>query len=202
MASIHLPSTWNRLWAYSIDKTIMSLFLLPVVLAKVRLFLSGAPVFISLWTLVYIMLVPMIYEFLFLLFFQRTPGKWLFGLTVVPRFHADEPLHWTRCLLRALTSRLSIFFAIAPFALAFFKYDRTHLSDWVAETRVVQNKTRSERPRIRWVVGFLLITMYAWQGIGRAAVLVKHIDWAEKRVDVVGAFGFNEVFELRDKLQE
>lgn len=192
MTEAYVPSTWRRLFAYSVDQLVVLPFYLPFVGVFFRLFFSDDEVLVSLNQLLVLYLIPAVYECVFLILMQATPGKWLMGLKVVPSQNYTEKLHWSQCLLRPLVGRLSFFFSAAVYAVAFFRYDRTHLCDWVAETRVVQGKPRPRKAQIRWILGTLVVLLYVYEGMVSAEMVLKSIKWSEGQADL------REVFDLQD----
>lgn len=194
MDRVFIPSTWSRLFAHGIDQMISLVLYIPFAGLVLKLLLSEEDVFLSLPQLLALFLLPAVYEFVFLVLMQTTPGKWMFGLKVVPFSNPTEPLKWTQCLLRPLVSRLSFFFGWAIFATAFFRYDRTHVSDWVAETRVIQNEPRKSLPKVRWIVGTFFILIYLYEGMISASAVINAIDWSAGRVNV------RQLLELGDAM--
>lgn len=184
MDNVYVPSTFRRLIAQGIDQAVRLIFYIPFLKSFFLLIFTDDPVRVSFYTLGLMFLIPAIYEFIFLVMMQATPGKWFMGLKVVPFSHSNEALDWRQCVLRPLTERLTFFFSWAVYALAFFRYDRTHLADWVAETRVVQFKPRSSRANVRWVTGSLLIFLYVYEGLVSSAAVLRVVDWQNKQVDL------------------
>lgn len=196
MLSTYLPSTWRRLTANFIDEVLMLPFYIPFAGIFLRMMFSDEAVTISLMTFALILIIPAVYEFIFLVMLQATPGKWLLGLTVVPSCDVETPLDWRQSLLRATSKRLSLFFSLAIYVLAFFRYDRTHLADWVAETRVVQNQPRQKPARIRWFLGSIFLVYFCIEGWMGAMRVAQTIDWQNKRVhvdDLLEAFQLEEM---------
>lgn len=192
MESAFVPSTWRRFFAYGIDQIISLPFYLPFAGVFLKLIFTEDDVILTLLQLFLLFLIPAVYEFVFLVMMQATPGKWFMGLKVVPAGNFTEKLHWSQCLLRPLTGRLSFFFSWGIYALAFFRYDRTHLCDWAAETRVVQDKPRATQARLRWVTGLLFVCLYSYEGLASAKMILKSIDWSERQANL------REVFDLQD----
>lgn len=188
----YVPSTWARLFARLLDQVFQLLFYIPFGKILFDLVFTEDDVVISLWQLLALFLIPAIYEGVFLVLMQRSPGKWFLGLKVVPSHDVHAKLRWDQCLLRPLVGRLSFFFSLAPYALAFFRYDRTHLGDWVAETRVIQFTPRSSRPKIRWIVGTFFILTNAFEGMSSSARILNSIDWENRQVNV------REIIDVQD----
>lgn len=184
MDEVYVPSTWKRLAALTIDQLMILPFYLPFAKKFFSVFFTDDDVYLSLVQLFVLFMVPALFEFLFLVVMQATPGKWIMGLKVVPQENPYEELHWTQCVMRPIASRLSFFFAWGIYALAFFRYDRTHLADWMAETRVVQFVPRVRRARVRWVLGLLFVLMYSYEGLGYSSAVLNQIDWRNHQVDL------------------
>lgn len=177
MDEVFVPSTWARLTARCIDQLISLVLYIPFAKTMFLLFLTDEDVIVSLAQVILFFLIPTFYEIFFLALMQRTPGKWFMGLKVVPAMDPHQNLTWAQCLLRPLVSLLSFFFGLAIYAVAFFRYDRTHIADWVAETRVVQNTARSARTKLRWVAGVFFILIYSGESLSSAAQILNQIDW-------------------------
>lgn len=197
MEDVYVPSTWKRLFAAGIDQIFIFLFYIPFAKTFFDLFFTDEDVYISLAKLLVMFLVPALYEFLFLMIMQATPGKWILGLKVVPANNAFEELTPGQCILRPLTGRLNFFFAWGIYALAFFRYDRTHLADWVAETRVIQFNPRPTRTKIRWVLGTILLLSYVYEGLAYSTEVLQQIDWKNKQVELRSLLNVDEMMDLQ-----
>ncbi len=202
MDSVYVPSTWRRLVAQGIDQIIRLLFYIPFMKSFFLLVMTDEDVRISLGSFVLMFLIPAIYEFIFLVLMQATPGKWLMGLKVVPFANSAAALDWRQCVLRPLTERLTFFFSWAVYAVAFFRYDRTHLADWVAETRVVQFHPRITRAKIRWILGSLLLIFYVYDGIITSKEILKQIDWAHRQVELRSLFDVDSMSDMVEEYEE
>lgn len=184
MEDIYIASTWRRIFAFLIDQVFILFFYLPFAKTFLDVFFSDEEVMISLPKLLVLFLVPALYEFVFLMILQATPGKWLLNMKVVPSNNPYQELPVSSCILRPLVGRLTFFFSWAIYALAFFRYDRTHLADWVAETRLIQFIPRDSRPKIRWILGSFLIVCYVYEGLDYSTVILQSIDWSKKQVEL------------------
>ncbi|MEN0060369.1 MAG: RDD family protein [Bdellovibrio sp.] len=182
--SVYVPSTWKRLIAQGLDQCFRLPLYWPFAKVLFLLVFTDEDVFLGLGEIIWILCVPFIYSGVFLWLLQATPGKWLMGLKVVPAEDPEAALQWQQCVLRPLVERLSLFVSWMPYALAFFRYDRTHLADWVAETRVVQFTPRPSRPPIRWFVGTLLCLLYIYEGLVSAVAFNRALNWETRRLDV------------------
>jgi len=199
----YVPSTWRRLWAKLIDQVFVGLLFVPFLPLYWQAWQSGEGLIeVSIWLGVYLLVAPIFYEFLFLYLFSRTPGKWLLGLRVVCADHLENDLGWENCLLRALVARLDFFFSWAIYALAFWRYDRTHLADWVAGTRVVQAFSRPQRPKKRWLLGIFFVLMFGLEGWVNAISILQQVDWQrgvigiELPTEAQSDFEWDEEFEI------
>lgn len=197
MEDVFVPSTWKRLLAFFIDQAFILLFYIPFAHTFIQLFFTDEEVYVSLGKLLVLFLVPALYEFVFLMILQATPGKWLVGLQVVPSHNAYAALNSYQCILRPLASRLSFFFAWAIYAFAFFKYDRTHVADWIAETRVIQFTPRAHRPRIRWILGIFLVLTYTYEGLVYSSTVLKQIDWGNKQVELRSLLNVSDMIDIQ-----
>lgn len=182
MTNVYLPSTWKRFVANGLDEMIMIPFYAPFFGIFFTMFTSEEGVSIPVFTFLLILLVPAVYEFVFLVLMQATPAKWLLGLKVVPVHNFEEPLSWQAALLRALAKRLSLFFSLAIYVVALFRYDRTHAVDWIADTRVVQNVPRNKPAKIRWIIGSVFVIYFCIEGWSAATKVIKTIDWQNNQV--------------------
>ena len=134
---IYTANTWKRLGAYLVDHCIIGLFFLPVTLQSWQSYLGWGYIQVQWkWVLICFAL-QFSYRWLFLKLLGATLGHLLFGLRLVS-LHGNGSLTWLQSLLRILVDHLSFFFGEALKVLIFLRFDRTHLSDWVAETRLVQ----------------------------------------------------------------
>lgn len=184
MDNVYVPSTFRRLAARGVDSLIRLFFYFPFVKSFFKLVFTEDEVVISLGQFVLFLMVPALYEFIFLVLMQATPGKWLMGLKVVPANRPFEELHWTQCVLRPLAERLSVLFSWAIYATAFFRYDRTHVADWFAETRVVQFVPRSSRAKLRWFLGSVLVLIYFSEGMTSARHMLQAVDLENQQVNL------------------
>lgn len=98
------------------------------------------------------------YRLLFFKYLGATIGKLIFGLRLVSQKNGEE-LTWYQVGIRVLADHLSIFVGKGFFSLALLRFDRTHLSDWLAETRVVQ-KHELPRPPERYLIWAVVACAY------------------------------------------
>lgn len=200
MDNVYVPSTWKRLIAQGIDQFVRVFFYIPFAKPFFLLLFTDESVQISIVQFLVFFSVPAIYEFVFLILMQATPGKWIMGLKVVPRSHPADKLDWQQCVLRPLMGRMSLFFSWAMYATAFFRYDRTHAVDWVAETRVVQFTPRVTRTRIRWFLGSLLVVVNVYEGLVSARGILNAIDWESGQVELRSLMDVESLDDMMEDL--
>lgn len=160
-------STWSRVGAHWVDNIITAVFYSPVFILGQMSFNQMGYFEIPWWVFICSVALDFVFRVLFYYFIGATPGKLLFGLRLIPSHlinSQESSLSFWQCLLRVWADKLSFFFSYAPQALMFFRYDRTHLSDWIAETRVVQLFPRARPPKRRWILAILLILIGYSQG--------------------------------------
>lgn len=92
-----------------------------------------------------------------------TPGKYMIGLRVIGR---DQPsLTWTQSFVRPLADDCVSVLGWATRALALLRFDRRHLSDWVATTQVVQLKPRKRVAHRQWFLAMFFFAFFAMDGL-------------------------------------
>lgn len=177
----YVASTVKRFWARTIDQLILTLVLAPLVIFLHR---DGSGwLNVPIGTALGVVLVPLFYESLFYYLMKATPGKWIFNLKVLPAQDAKEENWLVRCVLRAATSYLSFFFSWAIYATALWRPDRTHICDWVADTRVVGNVSLEPKKR-RTFLTIILVVIGFFSGLKEAQVRLSEISYAEGFVRV------------------
>lgn len=177
-----VPSSALRVWAKAVDEALMTVFLVPAFGFSAFYLFSGGPVWISWPFLAYLFAVPLLYEGLSLWFFGTTFGKWLFFLKVVDAKNPSSPLQAGQTFTRALAGRLTLFFSYAVQAMALFRYDRTHLADWLGRTRVVTTRRRPRQVTIHWIVGTLAFTLCLFSGLAVASAFLGQVSFEAKGV--------------------
>lgn len=175
----YFPSTWRRVVAHFVDRFYIGILHSPVWIRIGMDYIKHNELRLHWSHLVYVILVRFFYEVLSLYFFSTTLGKWQWGLKVISRhrYGNDDSVGMEQAILRTLVSNLSFFFGWAIYALAFFKYNRTHLADWVAETQVVSLKERASLPQVRWILaaGFIFLTL--GESLQTASMTLNSIKW-------------------------
>lgn len=154
---VEAAATEKRIIAFGIDRAIEATLYLPVWIQLGISSLTEGEYSISLRMIAACALLHLMYDCFFLYFLGGTVGKLAMGLRVVPRREPHNALTLFQCVLRPLCDRLSLFVGQSLRALAFLRFDRTHVSDWVAETWVVQSVPRRRKPVRRFVLALVII---------------------------------------------
>lgn len=162
-----VAKNWRRIWAYFFDSIVMSAcaFLLWLESAMFAKSLEDPTLAgYSLYAIAAVFIFYFFYHWLFLYFLAATPGKLLMGLRVVPKNKsAEQGLGLLQSFLRVLADQLSWFFGHGLRMLVLMRLDRTHVSDWVAETQVVQIAPRRDpvRRHVFWAL-VLCLGLSSW----------------------------------------
>lgn len=172
-----VPATSDRLQARLIDELLVVILSMPVLApALTDVFQLGR--WSMPWSsLLFLILVRIAYEWIAYAFFSATPGKWVMGLWLVDASDPRRPLGDAQIFLRILSCRLQFFFSWAPYALVFYRYDRTHLADWLAGTRVISERPRFEQPRLRWILGGCLVVVFFFAGLESSGRMLATLEW-------------------------
>lgn len=156
--SLSIARSYRRILAYLVDSIITMILFTPIWIQMLASLFRDRTFEIDFNLLILCFLLNFFYHFLFLRFMGGTIGKLLFGLRVVNKSNGGSPSSM-QCFLRVLTDQLGIFFGNAPRVLAFARFDRTHVSDWVAETQVRQTSPREDHPK-RNIPVTLVVALY------------------------------------------
>ena len=146
--AIYTASTIRRLVALWLDQIIVGVGYSPALLQIFFSYLRSRSFEVDIRWLLMGWLLAFAYRLCFNYFLGGTIGKLLMGLRLVSK---NGELTLAQVVLRVLTDELSWFFGLAPRAFALLRLDRTHISDWVAETQVVQFSERAHPPH-RWKI--------------------------------------------------
>lgn len=190
---IFVPTTASRLWARAIDAAIVGVFLAPAFGWSWFFADHGEAVTIPWALLVYLVAVPVLYETLAIWIFGQTFGKWVFSLHVVSARDDRRAADGWQSLLRAFAGRSTLIFSHGPHAFMFFRYDRTHLIDWVAGTRVVASRVRPDRPAPRVALGLIAVFIFGSAGWMTASGFMRDLGWDRHGV----TFGLAEPAPIR-----
>jgi uncharacterized RDD family membrane protein YckC len=174
-------STVRRLGAYVVDACIVGLLFLPVSLQAWQSYLARGFVEIEWKWIAVCFLLQFSYRWLFLKLLGATLGKMLFGLRLIS-INGNEQLTWMQSFLRVMVDHLSIFLGEAFKALMFLRFDRTHLSDWVAETKVVQFQRRKSYPARRVFFTIILFLYLLVTGFLKSYRMAQHSEFAKTTI--------------------
>lgn len=181
VAGFHIPSLSRRFCARLIDFILCGFLLMPALGWKVLVF--GFDDLALPWgLLIYVLMVPILYESLALWMFGATFGKWALGLRLVASKDDRHSSGYAACLLRVLVMQGMFFVGVALPALAWLRYDRTHLGDWMAGTRVLALGP-ALRP-VRLHVGRALVVIFVVGAISlmNAAEKIQSLYWGKNGV--------------------
>lgn len=156
-----IARTWKRILAYFLDLLVLSFCWLPVKFFMWQPVVNYADARIPINILFLSGALILFYKWMFLYFLGGTPGKLFLGLRIVNRWDESRPLGLLQSLLRVLADALSLFFGLAPRAFALLRFDRTHFSDWIAETQVVQKMQHRAIKRRWWLPALVIIYISA-----------------------------------------
>lgn len=170
-------NTFRRVLAFLIDSFISGLCFLPVWIQLLGAYFTTGVLKVSVPWLLVGLLLQLFYNWMFLYFLGGTVGKLIFGLRVVPSADPSRDLGLFQSFLRVVTDALSLFFGQALRALALVRLDRTHVSDWVAETRVMQFKHRRSPPIRHWILAGLIVVFSFLNQFERIYLTVQNAHW-------------------------
>lgn len=144
---MRVPSNVRRFLAYLVDSMFRGILWAPVWVSFTIQGWQGNEVFLSWFLILGCAFLSYSYDVLSLFYFQRTVGKLMLGMKVVSRYSPTASLSFAQSTLRPLVDRLDFFFGHSLRAFSFLRLDRTHPSDWLAETRVVSFLGESQKSR-------------------------------------------------------
>lgn len=163
---MNIAGSVRRTIAYLFDELISSFLYLPIFI-KILL-LSFTPVGDAVsedfilswkWVLVSVFLV-FIYEVVFLKMVGAMPAQLLLGLRVIP-LESESPerkeLSWGQSLLRVVADKFKYLVGFSGALLALTNSQRKTLSDYIAETKVIQLEPRAEALKSYSMVYVLVI---------------------------------------------
>lgn len=138
---------------------------------------------VPLRNIIFYIITLIVCHVLFLKFKGASPGKWILGLKVVPYRPESRDLTWSQASVRVLSSMmLGFLFSWAPYVLALMRFDRTHLVDWIAETRVVGLKKRPTQVVIYPKLAVVVFLFFALMGLGQAQNQIMLIDFHKSKI--------------------
>lgn len=172
----------RRLIAYSLDSVVVGLCFLPVWIQLLGSYFQNQALTVNpVWILLSVLL-QLFYKWLFLYFLGGTLGKLLLGLRVVPIHEPEKGLGLMQSFLRVLTDSLSLFFGHSLRAVALLRLDRTHVSDWVAETRVVQFSHPRSPTKRHWILAIGIMVFSFINQFQSLYHLVQRVQFVEGQV--------------------
>ena len=173
----NIPSIRGRLLAKIFDEGIVLIINFPL---WIRIFHSyeRSEVLILHWGLVvYYFASKSTYEWFSTYFWGATIGKYLMGLRVIPCDHRTQHLGFSQALLRVLCNQLDIYVGWALYVVALGRFDRTHVADWIADTRVIEIAPSSPGPiKIYPFVVLVLFSFFLFQGLSGAVEFLQSFD--------------------------
>lgn len=179
MTHVYVPSSFKRMMAFLIDGAVINIFWAPVTIQVLGSWLKSQEMKVSWKWVLASFLLSFGYKWFFNYFLDGTLGKLVVGLRLVNKNDPDGGLSLMQSLVRVLAEQFSMFFGFAPQMLMFMRFDRTHVADWVAETRVVQFTERLTPPHRRPVLTFFLCLYFFVSGFGSAYKTIKSTRYAE-----------------------
>jgi uncharacterized RDD family membrane protein YckC len=191
------PDTFRRLCALVIDSIITSGFAAPLFVYAFITSPKNEGLLLPWTMLAATWLMQLGYHVLFIYILKGSIGKLICGLRIVPFHNPNEKLMFMQAVLRVLTDQFGFFFGHAHRALVFFRLDRRHLSDWIAETRVVQNFPRSRIPARRWIVGLIALWVLATAGLQESYELIQKLEI--KKAGVLLPANFNVSIQFKSE---
>ena len=178
---MYTASSWRRIIAYVIDQIIVGFLYIPVWIQVVDSWITSEAIQIEWKWLLVCFGFQFLYKWIFLSLLGATVGKLLLGLQLVS-VNTNKRANWVQCLLRIFADHLSLFFGMGPRALALMRFDRRHLSDWVAETQVKQLFPRMTHPKRRLILSLILFIYFSISGLLTASELIQRLEWDSNRL--------------------
>jgi uncharacterized RDD family membrane protein YckC len=177
-------STYKRLIAFYLDGFLVFFLWTPVWVQIMGNLVKTGEIQISWKWLLISFSLQFFYKVVFLKLVGATIGKLLMGLKVIPKHIEDQELSWSQSFIRVLADHLGFFLSFATFSLAFIRHDRTHLSDWLAETQVIQKKSRTKNTSRRWLLAIGLVIYFLFTGFYSSYLLIQNLSWTTQGVSL------------------
>jgi len=152
-----VASTFRRIMAHSIDEMIGFIFAIPLLVYLWRHASQGNGVLVTWKWLLGLWIAKMTYETLCIYVLQALPAQHFFGLKIMSTHRPELGLGLFQSFLRVLMGQLKYIFGPSIYFMALFHRDRQHLGDIIAETKVVQFSERTFEPKIRFILGSILV---------------------------------------------
>jgi uncharacterized RDD family membrane protein YckC len=172
---MYIASTKKRVLAYLLDQFMTFIFYLPLIL-KVGLHYikSGHEIFIPWNWFISIVTLHIIFQVICLYILKALPAQWLLGLRVVSLYHPELGLSLSQCFIHAIVDKLKFFIGNAIYYSAFWNRERRHITNLLAETRVMQKEPSDGLLRPRWILGTLLFLVAVISGFVETAGMIRH----------------------------
>lgn len=154
---MHVANTFRRITAHATDELIGSLFWIPLLVSIWKLSREGSEVILSWQWIGGLWIAKMTYEVLCLYVLQALPAQHFFGLKIMSTHRPELGLGLGQVIIRVLVAQLKYVFGPAIYFMALFHRQRQHLDDILAETQVVQFNDRAFEPKVRFVLGSVLV---------------------------------------------
>lgn len=171
----YVANSYKRLSAKVTDTILVGILYLPFFYHNLGDLSSGNEIVLHWSKVIILLIVPILYEVVFYLLFSATPGKIFNRLKLVPADNSSRELGALQIILRSLSTKFTVFFSWALYALALFTYDRTHFADWISNTRVVSLEGRAHRAKRKYILGTILCIYFFIDGLHGVKSLVKSI---------------------------
>lgn len=175
--SDQIPYLSSRFWARCLDYFLIVILTLPA-WGGIFLYSMDEEVIVLHWSQVaYLILVPIAYEWISLVLWSATPGKYLMGLVVVSKLDQGY-LTFSQALLRAVSKKFDFFFGYAPYFWALTKYDRRTIIDLISGTQVLYEYPVQKRHlKIYPFWALILIGVSSFVSILSAFDFFNWLDW-------------------------
>jgi uncharacterized RDD family membrane protein YckC len=186
--SFPVARTWKRVAAFLVDGFIIQMIWWPLSIRWSEGAITSGVVEIQFSVIASLVLLTLFYKWLFLYFLGGTIGKLMMGIRVVPFNAPLQSLGLLQSLLRVLVDGFSIFFGGALKASAWFRFDRRHVGDWVAETQVIQFSGSHFIPDRRWMLAILIMIQMsiAQWSLAYHQVSRLSLEWDQKVLQIRG----------------
>lgn len=189
---MHVASTMRRVSAHAIDELMGFIFWIPLIVYIWRHSNESPSLMISWKWILGLWVARMTYEILCIYVLQALPAQRFLGLKIISIHRPDMELSLMQAALRVLMAQFKYVFGPAIYFMALFHPERQHLGDIIAETQVVQFGERTFYPKVRFILGSILV--YS----SLVTNLSKSIDFvAEGRIQKEGVTIATPKLELR-----
>lgn len=152
-----VASTFRRTIAHVFDEMLGFMFWIPLVVIIIKHLSRGEDLVVG-WKWVLIpWLARIVYEVLCIYTLQALPAQYFLGLKILSTHRPELGLGLSQIFIRVLTGQLKYILGPSIYFLALFHRERQHLGDILAETHVVQFNERLFYPKMRFILGSILV---------------------------------------------